>query len=83
MGRGAPRCVARPRVGVHAAGRVVLAAALGAPDMVPAAAWDRSDSLRPADLSRIAHAAIPGRPRTPTGHGGFHLTSAVTTTRSG
>ena len=26
-------------------------------DMVPAAAWDRSDSLRPIDLSRIAHAA--------------------------
>ncbi len=25
-------------------------------DMVPAAAWERSDSLRPADLSRIAHA---------------------------
>jgi len=32
-------------------------------DMIPAAAWDRSDSLRPADLSRIAHAAIPGRPQ--------------------
>jgi len=31
-------------------------------DMIPAAAWERSDSLRPADLSRIAHAAIPGRP---------------------
>jgi methyltransferase (TIGR00027 family) len=29
-------------------------------DMVPAALWDRSDSLRPADLSRIAHAQIPG-----------------------
>ncbi len=27
-------------------------------DMVPAAAWDRSDSLRPAELSRIAHAAV-------------------------
>ena len=27
--------------------------------MVPAAAWDRSDSLRPIDLSRIAHATIP------------------------
>jgi methyltransferase (TIGR00027 family) len=24
-------------------------------DMVPAAAWERTDSLRPADLSRIAH----------------------------
>jgi len=28
-------------------------------DMIPAAAWERTDSLRPADLSRIAHAAIP------------------------
>ncbi len=28
-------------------------------DMIPAAAWDRTDSLRPADLSRIAHAALP------------------------
>jgi O-methyltransferase involved in polyketide biosynthesis len=28
-------------------------------DMIPAAAWDRSDALRPAELSRIAHAAIP------------------------
>jgi methyltransferase (TIGR00027 family) len=27
-------------------------------DMVPAAAWRRSDSLRPADLSRLAHATI-------------------------
>lgn len=27
-------------------------------DMIPAAAWDRSDSLRPADLSRIAHACL-------------------------
>jgi len=27
-------------------------------DMIPAAAWQRSDSLRPADLSRIAHAQI-------------------------
>src|SRR6202030_2424166 len=26
--------------------------------MIPGAAWDRSDSLRPAELSRIAHAAI-------------------------
>ena len=33
-------------------------------DMIPAAAWDRTDSLRPADLSRIAHAQIPG-----AGHG--------------
>jgi hypothetical protein len=24
----------------------------------PAAAWDRTDSLRPAELSRIAHASI-------------------------
>ena len=30
-------------------------------DMIPAAAWDRTDSLRPADLSRIAHAALPSR----------------------
>jgi O-methyltransferase involved in polyketide biosynthesis len=29
-------------------------------DMIPAAAWHRSDALRPAELSRIAHAAIPG-----------------------
>ena len=28
-------------------------------DMIPAAAWDRSDSLRPVELSRIAHAALP------------------------
>ena len=28
-------------------------------DMIPAGAWDRSDALRPAQLSRIAHAAIP------------------------
>ena len=27
-------------------------------DMIPAAAWDRSDSLRPVELSRIAHAAV-------------------------
>ena len=32
---------------------------VGQRDMIPAAAWDRSDALRPADLSRIAHAAIP------------------------
>ena len=31
-------------------------------DMIPAAAWDRTDSLRPADLSRIAHAQVPGEP---------------------
>ena len=30
-------------------------------DMIPAAAWDRTDSLRPVDLSRIAHAAVPAR----------------------
>ncbi len=30
-------------------------------DMIPAAAWDRTDSLRPADLSRIASAALPYR----------------------
>jgi O-methyltransferase involved in polyketide biosynthesis len=28
-------------------------------DMIPSAAWDRSDALRPAELCRIAHAAIP------------------------
>ena len=28
-------------------------------DMIPAAAWDRSDALRPAELSRIAHAVVP------------------------
>ena len=27
-------------------------------DMIPAAGWDRTDSLRPADLSRIAHAVL-------------------------
>jgi O-methyltransferase involved in polyketide biosynthesis len=32
---------------------------VGQRDMIPAAAWDRSDALRPAELSRIAHAAIP------------------------
>ena len=31
---------------------------VGQRDMIPAAAWDRSDALRPAELSRIAHAAI-------------------------
>jgi methyltransferase (TIGR00027 family) len=30
-------------------------------DMIPAVAWERTDSLRPADLSRIAHAALPAR----------------------
>jgi O-methyltransferase involved in polyketide biosynthesis len=36
---------------------------VGQRDMIPAAAWDRSDALRPAELFRIAHAAIrrPGR----------------------
>ncbi len=29
-------------------------------EMVPASAWDRSDALRPAELSRIAHATVPG-----------------------
>jgi methyltransferase (TIGR00027 family) len=32
---------------------------VGQRDMIPEAAWDRSDALRPAELSRIAHAAIP------------------------
>ena len=32
---------------------------VGQREMIPAAAWDRSDSLRPAELSRIAHAAVP------------------------
>ncbi|MFZ0188463.1 MAG: SAM-dependent methyltransferase [Streptosporangiaceae bacterium] len=32
---------------------------VGQRDMIPAGAWDRSDALRPAELSRIAHAAIP------------------------
>jgi methyltransferase (TIGR00027 family) len=27
-------------------------------DMIPATAWDRPDSLRPAELSRIAHAVV-------------------------
>ena len=30
-------------------------------DMIPAAAWDRPDALHPAELSRIAHALVPGR----------------------
>jgi hypothetical protein len=29
-------------------------------DMIPAAAWDRSDSLCPAELSHIAHATMSG-----------------------
>jgi methyltransferase (TIGR00027 family) len=29
-------------------------------DMIPAAAWDRSDSLYPAELSHIAHATMSG-----------------------
>jgi len=32
---------------------------VGQRDMIPAAAWDRSDALCPAELSRIAHAVIP------------------------
>ena len=32
---------------------------VGQRDMIPSAAWDRSDALRPAELCRIAHAAIP------------------------
>ena len=32
---------------------------VGQQDMIPAAAWDRSDALRPAELFRIAHVAIP------------------------
>ena len=32
---------------------------VGQRDMIPAAAWDRSDALRPAELFRIAHVAIP------------------------
>jgi methyltransferase (TIGR00027 family) len=28
-------------------------------DMIPSPLWERTDSLRPADLSRIAHAQIP------------------------
>jgi methyltransferase (TIGR00027 family) len=31
---------------------------VGLRDMIPAAAWDRSDALRPAELLRIAHATI-------------------------
>ena len=32
---------------------------VGQRDMIPPAAWDRSDVLRPAELCRIAHAGIP------------------------
>jgi methyltransferase (TIGR00027 family) len=35
---------------------------VGQRDMVPAAAWERSDALRPIELSRIAHALITERP---------------------
>ncbi len=31
---------------------------VGQRDMIPAAAWDRTDSLHPVELSRIAHATI-------------------------
>ena len=31
---------------------------VGQRDMIPAAAWNRSDALHPAELSHIAHAAI-------------------------
>jgi methyltransferase (TIGR00027 family) len=34
---------------------------IGQREMVPAAVWERSDSLHPADLSRLAHAVIPAR----------------------
>jgi methyltransferase (TIGR00027 family) len=37
---------------------------VGQRDMIPAAAWDRSDALRPVELSHIAHAAI-GEARAP------------------
>ncbi|HUZ39508.1 MAG TPA: class I SAM-dependent methyltransferase [Streptosporangiaceae bacterium] len=30
-------------------------------DAVPAALWDRSDSLRPVELSRLAHATVTGK----------------------
>ena len=32
---------------------------VGQQDMIPAAAWDRSDALQPTELFRIAHVAIP------------------------
>jgi len=31
-------------------------------DAIPAALWRRSDALRPADLCRLARAAVPPRP---------------------
>jgi len=31
---------------------------VGQRDMIPATAWDRSDTLQPAELSHIAHATI-------------------------
>jgi methyltransferase (TIGR00027 family) len=34
---------------------------VGEQDMVPAAAWQRDDALRPAELSRIAHARVVAR----------------------
>ena len=33
---------------------------VGQRNMVPPPLWERTDPLRPADLSRIAHAQIPG-----------------------
>jgi methyltransferase (TIGR00027 family) len=42
---------------------------VGQRDMIPAAAWDRSDALRPAELSHIAH-AMTGAARRPNGRGG-------------
>ncbi len=38
-------------------------------DMIPVSAWHRSDSLRPADLSRIAHARIQALRRPGAGPG--------------
>ena len=38
---------------------------VGQRDMIPAAAWDRSDALHPAELSHIAHAVIGVRPSEP------------------
>jgi methyltransferase (TIGR00027 family) len=35
---------------------------VGQQDMVPAAAWQRDDALRPAELSRIAHAFVGSGP---------------------
>ncbi len=35
---------------------------VGQRDMVPPPLWERTDSLRPAGLSRIAHAQIPAGP---------------------